>query len=254
MDRAVFYDIVRASVFGGKLSEDQVQGMENLLNVREQYIPDMPPHELAYDLATASWETAGTMQPITERGPKSYFNKYEPGTKIGNVLGNTQPGDGYRYRGEGHVQNTGRRNASVATKRLNELYKLGIDLVKNPEQRGDPLVSALSLFIGNREGWWTGKDINDYIDNIDESDDEDLREFSNARRIVNGTDKAVEIGKRALAFEKGLQKAGYKVGEKVVVPVEAGKTTPAVPAEPGAVTKKGFWQWLFELIFPRRSA
>jgi putative chitinase len=260
LNRSVFYDHVRGAVFSGSLSQDQVAGMENLLNVQERYLPGMPLNELAYDFGTAAWETARTMQPITERGQRSYFNKYEPGTRIGDILGNTQPGDGYRYRGEGHVQNTGRRNASVATKRLNALYNLGIDLVKNPEQRGDPLVSALSLYIGNREGCWTGKDIDDYIDNIDESDDEDLREFANARRIVNGTDKAVEIGKLALAFEKGLQKAGYKAGKSSVkLPVEAGKPSPTLPLEPGTVVvveekgyKKGFWQRLFDWIFPRR--
>jgi putative chitinase len=239
MNRRAFYEHVRGAVFGGSLSQSQVEGMENLLNVQAKYIPDMDDDELAYDLGTASWETANTMQPITERGPKSYFNKYDPGTRIGNILGNTQPGDGYRFRGEGHVQNTGRRNASVATKRLNQLYNLGIDLVANPDQRGDPLISALSLYIGNREGWWTGKAIEDYIDFIDESDDEELREFANARRIVNGTDKAAEIAKRALAFKKGLQKAGYKAGK--VVPEEP-KTPAPVPTP--APQERSFWGWL----------
>lgn len=239
MNRRAFYDYVRGAVFGGSLSQSQVEGMENLLNVQAKYIPDMDDDELAYDLGTTSWETANTMQPITERGQRSYFNKYEPGTRIGNILGNTQPGDGYRFRGEGHVQNTGRRNASVATKRLNQLYNLDIDLVANPEQRGDPLVSALSLFIGNREGWWTGKDIDDYIDFIDESDDEELREFANARRIVNGTDKQMEIAKRALAFKKGLQKAGYKAGKPEPI-VPKGPEKPTIPTP----VKKTFWQWL----------
>jgi hypothetical protein len=90
------------------------------------------------------------MQPIKERGPVSYFNKYEPGTKIGKLLGNTQKGDGYRFKGEGHVQNTGRRNAAFASKRLNEVFGLNIDLVKNPEKRGDPFSSAQSLFLATR--------------------------------------------------------------------------------------------------------
>ena len=80
------------------------------------------------------------MQPIKERGPVSYFNKYEPGTKIRKVLGNTQKGDGYRFHREGHVQNTGRRNAEFASRRLKELFGLNLDLVKNPEKRGDPFV------------------------------------------------------------------------------------------------------------------
>lgn len=244
MDRAKFYDYVRGNLFGGSLSKSQVEGMENLLNVWESHFNDGPLNELAYDLATAWWETGQTMQPITERGPKSYFNKYEPGTRIGKVLGNTQPGDGYRFRGEGHVQNTGRRNASVATKRINQLFGLNVDLVKNPSERGDPFISAISLFLGNREGWWTGKDIDDYIDDKDESDDEDLREFMNARRVVNGTDKAEKIGRAALHFENALKAAGYKAGLPTPPPVTPIPVPRPDPLPPVDTSRMGWWEWL----------
>lgn len=244
MNRGKFYEYARYNLFGGSLSQSQVDGMENLLNVWEKYFRDGPLNELAYDLATAWWETGQTMQPITERGPKSYFNKYEPNTRIGQVLGNTQPGDGYRYRGEGHVQNTGRRNASVATKRINQLFGLGIDLVKNPSMRGDPFISAISLFLGNREGWWTTKDIDDYIDDKDESDDEDLREFMNARKIVNGTDKAEKIGRAALHFEIALKTAGYKPGAPVSPPVTPVPTPRPDPRQPVDTSRMGWWEWL----------
>jgi putative chitinase len=210
MDRAKFYAALRASrLFGKSLPQKAVAGMDHLLDVQQRYLPDMNMDELAINLATAFHETAATMQPITERGAKSYFRKYEPGTKLGKVLGNTQAGDGYRFRGEGHVQNTGRRNARVATDRLNALFGLGVDLVKNPEMRGDPLVSALSLFVGCREGWWTGKGWGDFLDGVDESDEEDLREFIRSRAVVNGTDKARRIGEHALAFEAALKLAGF---------------------------------------------
>jgi len=219
MDRAKFFAALRAAkLFGRTLPQGAVDGTEHLLAVQEKYLPGMPLDELAYDLATAFHETAATMQPIKERGQKSYFDKYEPGTKIGKVLGNTQKGDGYRFRGEGHVQNTGRRNAGVATRRLNELFGLGIDLVKKPDLRGDPLISALSLFIGNREGWWTGKALGAFLDGIDEDDDADLREFIKARAVVNGTDKAEKIGREALVFEAALKLAGY-VGANTVTAV-----------------------------------
>lgn len=238
MNRKKFYDSVRGSLFGGSLSQGQVEGMENLLDVWEKYFSDGWLHELAYDLATAWWETGQTMQPIYERGPRSYFDKYEPGTRIGSVLGNTQKGDGYRFRGQGHVQNTGRRNASVATNRINEKFQLGVNLVQNPEKRGDPFISAISLFLGNREGWWTGRDISDYIDSKDEDDDEDLREFVNSRRIVNGTDKAVTIAKAALKFEAALKAAGYKPGKPpVVAPIPQPSPIPEAPApDPQPVT------------------
>lgn len=239
MDRKAFYASLRkrdSGVFGTSLSQGQVDGTENLLNVWEKYIGEGEADELSYDLGTSYHETAHTMQPITERGPRSYFNKYEPGTRIGKVLGNTQPGDGYRFRGEGHVQNTGRRNAGVATRRLNELFGLGIDLVANPGQRGDPLISALSLFIGNREGWWTGKDLGRYLDGVDESEAEDLREFINARYVVNGTDKARLIAGYAAAFKKALDAAGYEPRRATgAVPPPPDIPAPEQPGESGEV-------------------
>ncbi|MCB1454032.1 MAG: hypothetical protein KDJ43_10325, partial [Rhizobiaceae bacterium] len=195
------------------------------------------------DLATAYHETAHTMQPITERGRRSYFNKYEPGTRIGKRLGNTVKGDGYRFRGEGHVQNTGRANAIKATRRINQVYNLGVDLVANPGQRGDPFVSAVSLFLGNREGWWTGKRLGQYLKpgSID---------YRNARRVVNGTDAAAKIKGHAQAFESALLAAGYghrehaahtaeKAAEKAVEhvsPVATGdvpEPPQSAPAKPG---------------------
>lgn len=205
MDRKIFFDCVRPSLFGDKLTQEQVSGMNNLLNVWDQHFSgDMalpnPTDYLAYNLATAYHETAKTMQPITERGPISYFNKYEPEMRIGKILGNTQRGDGFRYRGEGHVQNTGRRNAKVATDRLNELFDLGIDLVANPDQRGDPFVSAMSLFLGNKEGWWTGKKLSDYLK-------PGAPDFNGARRVINGMDKSNTIAGYAKLFKAAIQKA-----------------------------------------------
>lgn len=235
MNRPAFYAALRkrdSGVFGTSLSQSQVEGTENLLNVWEDHFAEGALDELAYNLATAYHETAHTMQPITERGPRSYFDKYEPGTRIGKVLGNVLQGDGYRFRGEGHVQNTGRRNARVATQRLNQLFDLRVDLEINPEKRGDPYISALSLFLGNREGWWTGKALRHYLDGNDEEDDEDLREYIKARAVVNGTDRAALIGGYALAFEKALKAAGFEGGKRPSAPVEPPKPVPAPEPAP----------------------
>lgn len=205
MNRSVFYDAVRTSLFAGKLSHSQVEGMDNLLDVWEAHfakdtsVPN-PTDHLAYDLATAFHETGRTMQPITEYGEHAYFDKYEPGTRLGEQLGNTVKGDGFRFRGEGHVQNTGRANAQKATKRLNELFNLGIDLVADPEKRRDPFVSAMSLFLGNKEGWWTGRKLGDYLK-------PGAPDFFDARRVVNSTDSAAKIAGYAAKFKVAVQAA-----------------------------------------------
>jgi len=67
------------------------------------------------------------------------FDKYGPGTKTGIGLGNTEPGDGERFRGRGFVQLTGRR-------RYKEYGdKLHVDLVNNPELASDPTIAASFL-------------------------------------------------------------------------------------------------------------
>lgn len=99
MDRTAFFAELRGSaLFPHGFSQDQVAGINRLLDVWDDFYRG-PLDEIAYDLATSHYETAGTMEPITERGARSYFDKYEPGTKLGKALGNTQPGDGYPIPG-----------------------------------------------------------------------------------------------------------------------------------------------------------
>lgn len=192
------FDTVRP-IFGGALKQSQVDGINTILLGWQKY-GDGNPQRLAYCLATTKHETADTMQPIHERGAVSYFKKYEPGTKIGKVLGNTLKGDGYRFRGRGYVQLTGRANYAKAGKII------GVDLIAKPELALDPDIAVRILIAGASNGWFTGKSLDDYIDNIDETDDEDLREFVMARRVINGQDKAQLIGGYALVFERAIKK------------------------------------------------
>lgn len=56
----------------------------------------------------------------------------------GDKLGNTEQGDGYKYRGRGYIQLTGKSNYSAASKAL-----FGDDrLVKNPDLVNDPDIAA----------------------------------------------------------------------------------------------------------------
>jgi putative chitinase len=192
----------------GPLKVTQVAGINAILDAWDRY-GDGNANRLAYVLATPIVETAGRYEAIYEQGAKSYFNKYEPGTAIGKRLGNTSRGDGYRYRGRGLVQITGRSNYARVGR------EFGIDLLSNPDLALDLNLAARILVVGTLKGWFTGKGLSDYIDNVDESDSEDEREFVQARRTVNGQDKAVTIAGHALAFEKALKAGGY--GQKADV-------------------------------------
>lgn len=83
----------------------------------------------------ANLQTETQVAPIAEVGKD--FSKYEPGTRVGKILGNTQPGDGARFKGRGFIQLTGRDNY----KRIGAA--IGADLINQPDLLLlDPVVSA----------------------------------------------------------------------------------------------------------------
>ena len=86
------------------------------------------------------------------RNPKRYFAKYDNST----VLGNTQSGDGARFKGRGIIQLTGRYNYTKAQEwfdkiGLTEEYKektgKELDIVNNPDVVGeDALIGAYAAY------------------------------------------------------------------------------------------------------------
>jgi putative chitinase len=149
-------------------------------------------------LATLKHECADTFQPITERGAKSYFDKYEVGTKIGKSLGNTVKGDGYLYRGRGYVQITGRANYQKMTDKLS--LTGDEDLILHPDSALHPDIAYRIMSFGMRTGSFTGKKLTDYI-NAAKCD------YTNARRIINALDQAAKIEGYAVNFETILKNA-----------------------------------------------
>lgn len=94
--------------------------------------------ELAHFVAqmaheTANWRHMEEQPPQGARNPQRYFARKYDNRKI---LGNVKPGDGYRYRGRGYVQLTGRDNYTRAGRAL------GIDLVNNPDLAAQPDIAA----------------------------------------------------------------------------------------------------------------
>jgi hypothetical protein len=174
------------------LAAPVVQGVDALLDgFNNEPKWKFMPH-VAYALATIAHETAWTFRPITEYGGVKYFSKYDTG-KLARALGNTPEadGDGYKYRGRGFVQITGTTNYRKASK------KVGVDLLSRPDAALDFDVAFKILTAGMHEGWFTGKKLSDYIST-------NKQDFKNARRIINGVDKATHIASLASSFLRML--------------------------------------------------
>lgn len=61
-------------------------------------------------------------------------------------LGNTQKGDGVKFKGRGLGQITGRWNYDAFTKWVKNKYNADVDFIKNPEKLTEPRWAVLSAF------------------------------------------------------------------------------------------------------------
>lgn len=126
--------------------------------------------QIAYVLATADHETNHTFKPVTEAywlpNPDAYLRQHHA--------------DYYPYYGRGYVQLTWKNNYEKYGKLLQK------DLVGHPELALDSEIALFVLVHGFKTGTFTGRTISDYID-------AQKKDFRNARRCINGTDKAPEI-------------------------------------------------------------
>jgi len=167
IDRDIYFDHVRVSLFSGALEQVHVDGQSVILAVWDYQAGGTPMSDirwLAYMLATTYHETAQRMWPITELGSPEYL----------------QSKTYYPYIGRGFVQLTWESNYDKVSKALSLIDER--DLVVHPEVALDSLIATRILFRGMAEGWFTGKKLGQYFNS--EKDDP-----VNARQIINGNDK-----------------------------------------------------------------
>jgi hypothetical protein len=157
-----------------------------LAGLRARQLGDRPMVLMA--LATVRAETEGFL-PIDEGRSRfntrnTPFDLYDAGTPIGARLGNTEPGDGPRFKGRGYIQLTGRDNY----RRVGA--QISVDLVADPPAANSPSIAGLILaqFLKNNESRIRTALAND--------------DLARARKLVNGGSHGLD--RFTDTFKKGL--------------------------------------------------
>jgi len=185
MDSASFFAHIKP-LFSNKFSQSQVDGINHILSaITEAGIIDL--RYIAYMLATCFHETAKTMQPIPEYGRGK---GYDYGKKLKMSRKAYTVPDQIFY-GRGLVQLTWFENYDAMGKLLK------VDLLNHPDLALDPTISAQIMIKGMIKGFFTGKALSNYFN-------EKTTDWINARKIINGLDKASLIADYAKVFHNGL--------------------------------------------------
>ena len=225
-----FFNKVKANLFNGSLTQQQVDGLNSIFNAWEK-VDGKSIDLLAFSLAITYHEVGQKMIPVKEnlnyttaaqikkvwptrfptiadaqlyvKNPQKLANKVYTGR-----MGNNAPNDGYLYLGRGYSQITGKENYT----KFGKLLKL--DLVNNPDLVLQPEIGAQILILGIRDGLFTGKKLSDYTS------------FNKARATVNpdSTRKAANgltIGQNVENYTNKFKEAlsnGIDKTTSVVVP------------------------------------
>lgn len=128
-------------------------GTSNML--LETYYPHLHSGMLQYAIFTTQRMAGFLAQLGHESGAFRYVEEIASGAAYEGAvrLGNTQPGDGKRFKGRGLIQVTGRSNYTAISQ------DLGIDAVNNPEILVQPEYAVLSAC-----WYWNKKSLNKICD------------------------------------------------------------------------------------------
>jgi len=187
MNKQQFFNTIRPLF--NSLNQSQVEGIDFILDYWSKQTEVTDLRQFSYILGTIHHETGATMMPIEEWG-KGKGKLY--GT---NVKMNKRP---YYDRlavfyGRGYTQNTWYENYEKLTKENTHDW----DFLDKPELLLQPEPSIWATFYSMRTGLYTGRKLSDYFN-------EHTCDWFNARKIVNGIDRAKLIADYSQVYYKAL--------------------------------------------------
>ena len=143
-------------------------------------------------------------------GPTDAQRRYEPPNALAAKLGNTQAGDGKRFKGRGPIQITGRFNYT----KYGGL--LGIDLVADPARAATPEVAFATAGL-----FWTTNGLNELAD---------AQQFVTITRRINGGTNGLADRQQYYAKAQAVLAQGFTAG--AVTRGARSTALPTLPAEP----------------------
>ena len=161
-----------------------------------EYPPNL--YYLSYMLATGHWETnyAKEFDSLVERNNGREYDPVlasTPERRDGaKDKGNTEEGDGFKYRGRGLAQMTWKNNYKEASENLN------VDFVNQPDKAAELDYAVPILIWGSINGTFSGNKLPKYIN-------EDKIDYKLARYVINAQDNAQYIAQNAECFEAILR-------------------------------------------------
>ena len=147
-------------------------------------------------------------------GPTDAQRRYEPPNALAAKLGNTQAGDGLRFKGRGPIQITGRFNYA----KYGGL--LGIDLIADPPRAAAPDVAFATAGL-----FWKTNGLNQLAD---------AQQFITITRRINGGTNGLADRQQYYAKAQAVLAQGFTVGA-----VSRGARSVALPAVPAAALTRG---------------
>ncbi len=150
-------------------------------------------------------------------GPTAAQSRYEPPGALATRLGNTQPGDGKRFKGRGPIQITGRANY----KQFGDL--LGLDLVGQPELAATPEVGFKIAGL-----YWQRKGLNELAD---------AGNFTEITRRINGGQNGAAERLRFFERAKLVLASAFPAGAAAPVAAPAGRPRESLPTAWSAASR-----------------
>ena len=210
------------------LTDAQLQQiMPNLASARRGlYLPHLDAAMTAYAIDTPLRTAAFVAQLAHESGefrwmeeiwgPTAGQLRYEPPGTLAAKLGNTQAGDGKRFKGRGPIQITGRFNYATFG------GLLGLDLVGNPALAATPEVAFTTAGL-----YWQRNGLNELAD---------ARDFVTITRRINGGTNG--LADRQMYYERAKAVLGTDAPAARDLPLMRGHEAIRGPVRKKAVPAK----------------